>query len=81
MVARRAMKNLTLSDGTRLPAGTRVAANAYWIHFDDAYYPNAQEFDPFRFSRIRELPGEGTKHQFVVPSNYYTSFGLGRHAW
>jgi hypothetical protein len=44
-------------------------------------YPNATEFDPFRFSRMREQAGEGIKHQMVTPSTDFLLFGLGRHAW
>ncbi|KAJ7269673.1 cytochrome P450 [Mycena rebaudengoi] len=43
-------------------------------------YPNATEFDPFRFSRMREQAGEGIKHQMVTPSTDFLLFGLGRHA-
>ena len=80
-VGRKALKDVVLSDGTLIPAGTLVAANSYRMHYDDAYYPNADEFDPFRFARMREIEGEGTKHQFVNTSNNYVPFGVGRHAW
>ncbi|KAM5543009.1 hypothetical protein V8D89_003393 [Ganoderma adspersum] len=79
-VGRKALKDVTLSDGTVLPAGTLVVANSYPMHYDDAHYPNAAAFDPFRFARIREGDGEGTKHQFVATSNSYVPFGVGRHA-
>ena len=80
-VGRKALKDVTLSDGTVLPAGTLVVANSYPMHHDDAHYPGAAAFDPFRFARIREGDGEGTKHQFVATSNSYVPFGVGRHAW
>ena len=32
-------------------------------------------------ARMREIEGEGTKHQFVNTSNNYVPFGVGRHAW
>ena len=79
--ARKAMKDLTFIDGTVIPAGTMVNVNAHRLHLDDAYYPDADVFDPFRYSRIREVEGEGTKHQFVNTSNHYVAFGVGRHAW
>ena len=80
-VGRKALKDVTLSDGTVLPAGTLVVANSYPMHHDDAHYPGAAAFDPFRFARMREIEGEGTKHQFVNTSNNYVPFGVGRHAW
>ena len=78
-LTRKAMKDITLLDGTFLPAGTIVAAASYATHFDDAQYEDAETFDPWRFSRTRE--GEGVKHQFVTTSPDYIPFGHGRHAW
>ncbi|TBU36871.1 cytochrome P450 [Dichomitus squalens] len=77
---RKALKDVRLSDGTVIPTGTMVNMNTHRLHLDDACYPNANEFDPFRFARIREVDGEGTKHQFVHTSNQYVAFGIGRHA-
>ncbi|EJF60310.1 cytochrome P450 [Dichomitus squalens LYAD-421 SS1] len=77
---RKALKDVRLSDGTVIPAGTMVNMNTHRLHLDDACYPNANEFDPFRFARIREVDGEGTKHQFTHTSNQYVAFGIGRHA-
>ncbi|EMD34619.1 hypothetical protein CERSUDRAFT_86021 [Gelatoporia subvermispora B] len=78
-LTRIALKDLHLSDGTHIPAGTIVVAAALPMHSDDEYYPNAAQFDPFRFSKMRE-DGEGTKHQFVSTSVEYISFGHGKHA-
>ena len=75
------MKDVTLCDGTVLPKGTLVVANLFGTHNDDELYPNPGEFDPFRFARIRDGDGEGTKHQFVATSTSYVPFGIGRHAW
>ena len=75
------MKDVTLNDGTTIPAGTLIVANAYSTHFDDENYVSAAEFDPFRFARMREAEGENTKHQFVNTSVEYVSFGHGKHAW
>ncbi|EJF60342.1 cytochrome P450 [Dichomitus squalens LYAD-421 SS1] len=77
---RKALKDVLLSDGTVIPAGTMVNIKTHRLHLDDACYPNANEFDPFRFARLREVDGEGTKHQFVHTSNQYVAFGVGRHA-
>ncbi|PIL33520.1 cytochrome P450 [Ganoderma sinense ZZ0214-1] len=79
-VTRKAMKEVTLSNGTVIPKGALVVAASYPTHHDDAIYENANTFDPFRFSRMREVEGEGMKHQFVNTSPEYISFGHGRHA-
>ncbi len=80
-VTRKAMRDLTLSDGTFIPKDTLIAAASYPMHYDDSIYENASTFDPFRFSSMREEDGEGTKHQFVNTSIEYIPFGHGKHAW
>ncbi|KAI0800573.1 cytochrome P450 [Fomes fomentarius] len=79
-ITRKALKDVTLNDGTFLPAGTLIVAASYPTHFDDENYASAAEFDPFRFSRMREAEGEGAKHQFVNTSVEYIPFGHGKHA-
>ncbi|RDX42956.1 cytochrome P450 [Lentinus brumalis] len=79
-VTRKAMRDLTLSDGTFIPKDTLIAAASYPMHYDESIYENASTFDPFRFSRMREEDGEGTKHQFVNTSVEYIPFGHGKHA-
>ena len=80
-LTRKVMKDITLSDGTFLPKGTLVVAAAHSTHRDEVNYTDAETFDPFRFSKLREGEGEGLKHQFVNTSLDYISFGHGRHAW
>lgn len=75
------MKDITLSDGTFLSKGTLVVAAAHSTHHDEANYPDAATYNPFRFAKMREDEGEGLKHQFVNTSLDYISFGHGRHAW
>ncbi|KAI5118159.1 hypothetical protein M0805_005781 [Coniferiporia weirii] len=80
-MTRKALVDYTLSDGTFLPAGTFVSCNALSLHYDDANYNNAHDFDGFRFANMREeREGEGTKHQMVSTSSEYLPFGHGRHA-
>ncbi|KAL5483395.1 hypothetical protein ACEPAI_8626 [Sanghuangporus weigelae] len=80
-MSRKAIVDMTLSDGTFLPAGTHIACNAFAVHNDDDNYEDAKEFRPFRFAEIRDGSAEeGTKHQFVSTSNEYLPFGHGRHA-
>ena len=58
-----------------------ISAPSNCLHLDDNIYENAAKFDPFRFARMRETEGEGTKHQFVSTSLDYLPFGHGRNAW
>ena len=80
-VTRITLKDMTLSNGTFIPKNTLIAAAAHPTHHDEALYPNAEVFDPFRFFRMREQAGESMKHQFVNTSLEYIAFGHGKHAW
>ena len=80
-IVRKAMKDMTLSDGTFIPRGTLVSVAARPTHHDQALYSDAATFDPFRFARMRTTDGGGTKHQMVHTSAEYLPFGHGRHAW
>ncbi|KAJ7269703.1 cytochrome P450 [Mycena rebaudengoi] len=79
-VMRLALKDFALVDGTAIPAGTLVGVPIGAEQNSETNYPNAHEFDPFRFSRMREGAGEGMKHHMVTPSPDFLVFGLGRHA-
>jgi len=49
---------------------------------EEKTYPDPEQFDPFRFSEIREEnEDEATKHQMVATSAENLPFGLGKHAW
>ena len=75
------MQDVTLHDGTFLPKGTLVVAAKCAMHYDDNNYENANKFDAFRFVRMREVPGQALKHQFVTTSPEYIAFGHGKSAW
>ncbi|RKU42552.1 hypothetical protein DL546_006029 [Coniochaeta pulveracea] len=40
---------ITLPDGTHLPQGVKVGIQAYSVHHDEDFYPNAETYQPFRF--------------------------------
>ena len=77
---RRAMKDITLSDGTYLPEGSLFAFAGQATHSDSRNYDRSEKFEPFRFSDLREA-GESARHQFVNTSSEYMPFGRGKHAW
>ena len=80
-ISRKAVKDVTLRDGVRIPKGTLVSANAYGRHRDDALLENADKFDPFRYERMRHAKDQGSKHQFTSTSLEYIPFGHGHHTW
>jgi cytochrome P450 len=85
------MKPITLSDGTHLPAGTKIVAPQAGISRDERYFPNADTFDAMRFynlrmgenEREREQSGQvgsGNRWLFTSISDTNINFGAGKHA-
>ncbi|KAL0949829.1 hypothetical protein HGRIS_009864 [Hohenbuehelia grisea] len=69
----------TFSNGTYLPKGTFLNVASDAVHHSEEHYSNALDFNPFRFSDLRE-DGQQLKHQMVNTNNEYVFFGHGRHA-
>ncbi|KAN0118582.1 Cytochrome P450, partial [Russula decolorans] len=82
-VNRCAMRPFTFSNGVTVPAGTFVSVPANAAHRDERIYSNADKFDGFRFTKLRESEGDTTtsRYQAVSVSNEHLPFGLGRHTW
>ena len=79
-----ALKDVILDNGMLIPKGTMLGAPAHPIHYDDAQFPNADVFDPFRFARMREAARDtesAARHQFASSSAEYIPFGHGHLAW
>ncbi|KAG6332745.1 hypothetical protein ID866_6343 [Astraeus odoratus] len=79
-ITRKALKDITLSDGTLIPKGTYVAVPAHAIHHDACIYENPHAFEPFRFADMREQQGESSRHQMVAVSPESLAFGCGKAA-
>ncbi|KAH8980713.1 cytochrome P450 [Lactarius hatsudake] len=76
------VRPFTFSNGITIPAGTFVAAPLSAIHADEEIYTNPDEFDGFRFERLRESSEDlaASRYQTGVTSPAHLSFGHGRHA-
>ncbi|KAI6013593.1 cytochrome P450 [Pisolithus microcarpus] len=79
-VQRKAMKDLTLSDGTFVPKGTHLCVPTYVVHRDSAVYDNPVVFNPFRFSQLCGDGDASARHQMVGVTQDYFPFGFGKHA-
>ncbi|KAF6785036.1 cytochrome p450 [Colletotrichum sojae] len=81
-VQRLATQDVTLSDGTFLPKGTKLEFPAYAFHLDDDLHENAAQFDGFRFFRKRQEAGEGVggKHHYVGVRKDMLGWGYGKNA-
>lgn len=80
---------LTLPSGHVLPAGTFVGLDAQQTNRSVPYYeasPTSEpqepfdKFDGFRYSKLRSVPGNENRHQFVTSSTESLNFGHGTHA-
>jgi cytochrome P450 len=76
-----AMRDYTFADGTTVPKGAIVVAPIMPIHFDERIYKDADKFNGFRFSDMRELEGESAKHHVSNTNPEFLHFGHGHHAW
>jgi cytochrome P450 len=82
-MGRLVLRPLKLSNGMTIPAGTLVAIPSSATHRDEITYPNPDEFDGFRFAKLREDEGDTmtSRYQAVSTSSENLGFGLGRHTW
>ncbi|KAH9975527.1 cytochrome P450 [Lactifluus volemus] len=82
LATRLVLRPFTFSNGVTIPPGVLVAVPAGVAHRDEEVYNNADKFEGFRFSKLREHDGDGvtTRHQVVSVSPEHVSWGLGRHA-
>lgn len=81
-------KPITLHDGSQIPKGYVVEAPYTAIVNDPMLYPEPEEFDAYRFLRLRDGQVEDPikytskeQYQFVTVSKENMGFGWGRHAW
>lgn len=78
---RKVRQPISLSDGTYLPAGTKLLAPQCGISQDGRYFANAQTFDALRFFRMRQRSDEdANRFQFTSISDTNMNFGAGKHA-
>jgi cytochrome P450 len=89
-----APNGITTPDGVYCPNGSSVGIGAMGVHNDNAIYPEAAQFQPFRYVDAREAitanieTGKFGTEEIIKKANYatvstsadYLSFGHGRHA-
>lgn len=82
ILSRLALRPFTFSNGVTIPPGTVVGAPLSAIHTDGEVYPNPDEFDGFRFVKLRECGGDGmaSKHLAGTTSTVHLPYGHGRLA-
>ncbi|KAJ5379969.1 uncharacterized protein N7496_002397 [Penicillium cataractarum] len=73
------LDDVTLSDGLRVPRGTKTLVSCHNM-WDKGVYDNADQFDGYRFYELRKLPGQENSSQLVSTSPNHFAFGHGLHA-
>lgn len=75
-----ATKATILSDGTVIPKGASLFVSSDRMR-DSAVHANPDQFDAYRFLRMREeSPEKATAANYVTPSPDHLAFGFGKHA-
>lgn len=69
----------TLSDGTYVPRGASIGVPVLGM-MDPSRYQDPETFDPYRFVKLREQPGQENGWQYVTTSRDMFAFGHGAHA-
>lgn len=77
-VKRRALKNVTLSDGTFIPKGTYLSVASHAVHHDPRIYENPDVFDPYRYIKLRDEQGDSSRYQLVAVGSESLMFGIGK---
>ena len=75
----------TFSGGFHVPAGNWISIPQRAIMRDEANYPNAAEFDAYRFLKLADdLNNEKSQHvaaKYTDVDVKYPFWGIGRRAW
>jgi len=81
VMTRLVLQPFTFSNGVTIPPGTLVSIPARATQTDERIHENANEFDGFRFAKLREKEGGKAtgRHQAISASAENLTFGLGRH--
>jgi cytochrome P450 len=68
-----------LNDGTEIAKGTALLIPNDWMR-DSTFYENPETFDPYRFLKLRQVPGREHSAALVSVSPEHMGFGFGKHA-
>lgn len=78
-MGRLAVEDVTLPSGLVIRKGSsiRISGHEMW---DERIYPMSQQFDGYRYYKLRQLPGQENSSQFTSPTSEHLGFGYGGRA-
>lgn len=68
--SRKVNKTFTLSNGQVIPAGVVIEVPAAAVSHDPEVFPDADKFDPWRFSRLREEAREAGQVEAAAQNQF-----------
>ncbi len=74
-----ALADVKLSDGTKIHKDETVAVSCHRM-WDPEVYENPEQWDAYRFYKMRGVPGKENLAQLVSTSDTHLGFGHGQHA-
>ncbi|ROW01414.1 hypothetical protein VPNG_07621 [Cytospora leucostoma] len=77
-MSRKVMEDATLSDGVHVKRGSTTVI--FPRDRDATLYENPEEYDGYRFYRLRQQPGKRNTAQVVTTSPDHIAFGHGKYA-
>nr|BCP96884.1 cytochrome P450 oxidase [Penicillium shearii] len=78
-LSRIALEPITLDDGTQIKKGEQVKISTDHM-WNSSIWPDAAQFDGYRFQRFRDNPDQSSAVSFVSLSANHMGFGYGKHA-
>lgn len=78
---RKVLSDITLSNGLRIPKGSRIVLPTGAINMDREFFQDPEKFDGFRYYKIRTADEEARNtNQMVTVGKKDLTWGYGRHA-
>ncbi|KAK7705394.1 hypothetical protein SLS63_014157 [Diaporthe eres] len=78
---RKALSDMTLSNGLRIPKGARIVLPTAAINMDREFFQDPETFDGFRYYKLRTASEEARNtNQMVTVGKKDLTWGYGRHA-